>query len=80
MVDGCNKRWYELMIKLKDILTEAKSMKGVTIGDKFINRSNKRELEVIDFYVTKNVANMGKYQISYLNSMRLIIIFYIVNV
>jgi hypothetical protein len=45
------------MIKLKDILilTEAKSMMGVTIGDKFINRSNKRELEVIDFYVTKNI-------------------------
>ena len=43
------------MIKLNDLLTEAKSMRGVTIGDKFINRSNKRELEVIDFYVTKNI-------------------------
>ena len=43
------------MIKLKDLLKEAKSMRGVTIGDKFINRSNKRELEVIDFYVTKNI-------------------------
>ena len=45
------------MIKLKDLLIEAPKMKNVTIGDKFISRQKKSdgELEVIDFYVTKNI-------------------------
>ena len=45
------------MIKLKNILKEAKKMKGVTIGDKFIDRqrASKEPLTVIDFYVTKNI-------------------------
>ena len=45
------------MIKLKDLLNEAPKMKNVTIGDKFISRQKKSdgELEVIDFYVTKNI-------------------------
>jgi len=45
------------MIKLKYLLNEAPKMKNVTIGDKFISRQKKSdgELEVIDFYVTKNI-------------------------
>jgi hypothetical protein len=45
------------MIKLKNILFEAKKMRGVTIGDKFIDRqrSSKEPITVIDFYVTKNI-------------------------
>ena len=45
------------MIKLKKILKEATKMRNVTIGDKFISRQRKYEgeLEVIDFYVTKNI-------------------------
>ena len=45
------------MIKLKELLNEAPSMRNVTIGDKFISRQRKSEgeLEVIDFYVTKNI-------------------------
>jgi hypothetical protein len=45
------------MIKLEDLLNEAPKMKNVTIGDKFISRQKKSdgELEVIDFYVTKNI-------------------------
>ena len=45
------------MIKLKKILNEAPKMRNVTIGDKFISRQRKSEgeLEVIDFYVTKNI-------------------------
>ena len=45
------------MIKLKELLTEAKKMRGVTIGEKFIDRqrSSKEPITVIDFYVTKNI-------------------------
>ena len=45
------------MIKLKKILNEAPKMRNVTIGDKSISRQRKHEgeLEVIDFYVTKNI-------------------------
>ena len=45
------------MIKLKKILKESPKMRNVTIGDKFISRQRKNEgeLEVIDFYVTKNI-------------------------
>tara|TARA_X000001382_G_C3094959_1_gene154782 strand:+ start:106 stop:342 length:237 start_codon:yes stop_codon:yes gene_type:complete len=45
------------MIKLKEILNEAPKMRNVTIGDKFISRQRKSDgdLEVIDFYVTKNI-------------------------
>ena len=45
------------MIKLKELLNEAPKMRNVTIGDKFISRQRKSdgELEVIDFYVTKNI-------------------------
>tara|TARA_B100000131_G_C17801280_1_gene485624 strand:- start:229 stop:462 length:234 start_codon:yes stop_codon:yes gene_type:complete len=45
------------MLKLKELLNEAPSMRNVTIGDKFISRQRKSEgeLEVIDFYVTKNI-------------------------
>ena len=45
------------MIKLEELLNEAPSMRNVTIGDKFISRQRKSEgeLEVIDFYVTKNI-------------------------
>ena len=45
------------MVKLKELLNEAPSMRNVTIGDKFISRQRKSEgeLEVIDFYVTKNI-------------------------
>ena len=45
------------MLRLKELLNEAPSMRNVTIGDKFISRQRKSEgeLEVIDFYVTKNI-------------------------
>ena len=45
------------MLKLIELLNEAPSMRNVTIGDKFISRQRKSEgeLEVIDFYVTKNI-------------------------
>ena len=45
------------MIKFRELLNEAPSMRNVTIGDKFISRQRKSEgeLEVIDFYVTKNI-------------------------
>ena len=45
------------MLKLKELLNEAPSMRNVTIGDKFISRQRKSEgeLEVIDFSVTKNI-------------------------
>ena len=45
------------MVKLKELLNEAPKMRNVTIGDKFTSNQRKSdgELEVIDFYVTKNI-------------------------
>ena len=45
------------MIKLKEILKEAPSMRNVTIGDKFIHRQRKNQgpITVIDFHITKNL-------------------------
>ena len=42
------------MIRLKEMLNEGKTYRGVTIGDKFIWKQKKREMEVIDFLITKN--------------------------
>ena len=55
------------MVKLKELLNEAPKMRNVTIGDKFISRQRKNdgELEVIDFYVTKNIKHTSLNEAEY---------------